>query len=186
MTSGCIDGRWDAVISNTSAPWAASVRPQTGPAMMRVRSRTLTPARGRSAAGMGRRVADLIDGEERKARDRTALRMRVPLGERPARGHHEAGVGGGSLECLAAPSIERALDCRSVMAATEQGKHPVAMVGQIGMEPHPTAVAAAIESRDRVVIFGRRLSIEAQVAFAAEFDRGAAHVDADALAAPRA
>ena len=38
--------------------------------------------------GLYRCIADLIDGEERKARDRAALRMRVPLGERPARGHH--------------------------------------------------------------------------------------------------
>src|SRR5262245_61057596 len=127
----------------------------------------------KGAIGLGHglywRLADLIDGEERKASDRTALWMRVPLHERPACGHHEAGVGGGSLERLTAPFIEGALDCRSVMAAAEQGKHTVAMVGQIGMEPHPTAIAAAIESRDRVVIFGRRLSIEAQVAFAAEF-----------------
>ena len=135
------------------------------------------------AHGLYRCIADLIDGEGRQARDRAALRMRVPLGERPARGHHQAGVGGGSLERLAAPLIEGALDGRSVMAAAEQGEHPVAMMGQIGMKPHPTPVAAAIESRDRVVIFGRRLSIDAQVAFAAEFDRGAAHVDADTLAA---
>jgi hypothetical protein len=69
------------------------------------------------------------------------------------------------------------------MAAAEQGEHPVAMMGQIGMKPHPTPVAAAIESRDRVVIFGWRLSIDAHVVFAAEFDRGAAHVNADTLAA---
>jgi len=135
------------------------------------------------AHGLRRGVADLIDGEERQARDRAALRMRVPLGERPARGHHQAGVGGGGLERLAAPFIEGALDGRLVMAAAEQAEHPVAMMGQIGMKPHPTPVAAAIESGDRVVIFGRRLAIDAQVAFAAEFDRGAAHVDADTLAA---
>src|SRR5262249_60843700 len=105
---------------------------------------------------------------------------------RPACRQHEGGHGGGGLERPTAPFIEGALDCRSVMAAAEQGKSTVAMDGQIGMEPPPAAIAAAIESRDRVVIFGRRLSIEAQVAFAAEFDRGAAHVDADALAAPRA
>src|SRR5262245_65314 len=136
MTSGSIDGRWDAMISNTSAPCAASVRPHTGPAMMRVRSRTLTPASGRSAAPMGSTgaSADPIDGEERKASDRAALGMLIPLGERPARGHHETGVGGGGLERLAAPLVERALNCDSIVAAAEQGKHPVAMMGQIGME----------------------------------------------------
>src|SRR5262249_31974109 len=133
-----------------------------------------------------RRIADLIDGEERKTSDRAALGMLIPLRERPACGHHEASVGGGGLERLTAPLIERALDCDSIMAAAEQSKHPVAMMGQIGMEPHPTAIAAAIESRDRVMILGRRAPIEAQVAFAAEFDRSAAHVDADPLAAPGA
>ena len=57
---------------------------------------------------------------------------------------------------------------------------------QIGVKPRPTAVAATIKSRDRVVILGRGLSIDAQVPFAAEFDRGAAHVDADALETARA
>jgi len=36
------------------------------------------------------------------------------------------------------------------------------------------------------MILGRRPSIDAQVPFAAEFDRGVAHVDADPLAATRA
>ncbi len=35
----------------TSAPWAASVRPHTGPAMTRVRSATRMPDSGRSPAG---------------------------------------------------------------------------------------------------------------------------------------
>jgi hypothetical protein len=42
-----IDGRCAAVTSSTSAPWAASVRPATGPAMMRVKSSTRTPDSGR-------------------------------------------------------------------------------------------------------------------------------------------
>src|SRR5262245_62450922 len=100
-------------------------------------------------------IANLIDGEERKAGDRTALWMLVPLGERSAGSHNEAGVGGGSLERLTAPFIECALDRRSLMAAAEQGEHPVAMMGQVGMQPHPTTVTAAIKSRDRVMIFGR-------------------------------
>ena len=36
------------------------------------------------------------------------------------------------------------------------------------------------------MILGRRISIDAQVPFAAEFDRGVANVDADPLAATRA
>src|SRR5262249_24623285 len=130
MTSGSIDGRWDAMISSTSAPCAASVRPHTGPAAIRLRSRTLTPATGRSAGtrsmgraqGHYRRSADRLDGEERKAGDRAAVVMLITLGERPARGRLETGVGGGGLERLAAPFVERALDCDSIMTAAEQGK----------------------------------------------------------------
>ena len=50
MTSGRSDGRCDALTSSTSAPCTASVRPHTGPAMMRVRSKTLISASGRGAA----------------------------------------------------------------------------------------------------------------------------------------
>ena len=43
--------RCGPVISSTSAPCAASVRPHTGPAMTRVRSSTRTPPNGRAAGG---------------------------------------------------------------------------------------------------------------------------------------
>src|SRR5690348_5772682 len=46
-------GRSAALILSTSAPCAASVRAPTGPAMTRVRSRTRTPASGRSPPGSG-------------------------------------------------------------------------------------------------------------------------------------
>ena len=56
------------------------------------------------------------------------------------------------------------------------------MVRQVGVQPHPTAVAAAIKSGDAVVIFGRNIAVDAQIALAAKFDRRCAHVDRDALA----
>ena len=46
MTKGAIAGRCGPVISSTSAPCAARVRPHTGPAMMRVRSSTRRPCNG--------------------------------------------------------------------------------------------------------------------------------------------
>ena len=112
--------------------------------------------------------------------------MLIPLGERPACGNHEAGVGGGGLERLGVPSVECALYCPSVVTAAEQREHPVAVMGQIGMQPHPTTITAAIQSRDLVMILRRRPAIDAQVPFAAELDRGIANVDADPLAATRA
>src|SRR5215472_16053188 len=120
MTSGCIDGRCDAVISNTSAPCAASVRPHTGPAMMRVKSRTLTGQRalGRGQ-GLNRRVADLIDAEEGQASDGAALRMVVPLAKCSASGHDETGLGSGRLQLLRLPLVESALHRRALVTAAE-------------------------------------------------------------------
>ena len=57
---------------------------------------------------------------------------------------------------------------------------------QAGMQPHPTAVAAAIEAAQPVGIVSRIFPVDAQIPLAAKFDRGVAHVDADALPAPRA
>ena len=57
----------------------------------------------------GRRIADLLDAQQRKRGDRAALRMPIPLGEGAARGSDEPGVGGRSFERLAFPVVERAL-----------------------------------------------------------------------------
>src|SRR6266508_6082610 len=111
--------------------------------------------------GLRRCIANLIDGEEWEAGDRAALRMLIPLGERAACGHHEAGVGGGSLERLSVPSVECALYCHSVVTAAEPREHPIAVMRQIGMQPHPTAITAALQSRDLFIILRRRLSIAA-------------------------
>src|SRR4029450_6821819 len=69
--------------------------------------------------GLRRGIGDLIDGEEWEASDRAALWMRIPLGERPACGNHEAGVSGGRLERLSVPSIKCALHRPSVVTAAE-------------------------------------------------------------------
>lgn len=53
MVSHGIAGRSGLEISSTSAPWAASVRPATGPAITRDRSSTRIPASGRVPAGQG-------------------------------------------------------------------------------------------------------------------------------------
>src|SRR5205807_1436805 len=112
--------------------------------------------------------------------------MLIPLGERPAGGNDQPGIGGRGLQRLALPSIERALHRGSVMSAAEQREQSIAMMRQIGMQPDPTAVAAAIKARDRIMILRRRLAIDVQVALAAKLDRGVAHVDADVLASTRA
>ena len=167
----------------TSAPWAASVRPHTGPAMMRVRSTTLMPLSGRSAAAKRcrRRVADPLDGEQRQVRDRAALRMAIPFVERSARGDDEARLGGGGFQRLALPAVKRALHGGFIVRALQQRQQAAAMMRQIGVQPHPAAVAAAIKPGDVVVIFLVRFAVDLQIALAAEFDGRMAHVDADVL-----
>jgi hypothetical protein len=173
MTSGSSDGRCDA------ADGAGNDARQVE--HLDARQRPL-----RRGHGPRRRLADLIDGEDGEAGNGAALWKLVPLHERAARGHDKAGLGGGGLQRLGAPPIERALHRRALVPAAEQGKHPVTMMGQIGMQPHPPAITAAIQSGDLVMMLDRRASIDAQVPFAAKLDRGAAHVDADALATTRA
>ena len=58
------------------------------------------------------------------------------------------------------------------------------MMRQIGVQPRPAAVAAAIKSRDVVVIFVGHFAVDAQVALAAEFDRRMAHIDGDVWLRP--
>src|SRR5437764_10588632 len=53
---------------------------------------------------------------------------------------------------------------------------------KIRVQPHPTAVAAAIRAGDLVPEVGRRSAGDAQIALAAALDRGVAHVDRGLLA----
>ncbi len=57
------------------------------------------------------------------------------------------------------------------------------MMRQIGVQPHPAAVAAAIKTGNAVVMVLGHLAVDAQIALAAKFDRALAHLDADVLPA---
>ena len=156
ITSASIAGRCAAVTLSTSAPCAASVRPHTGPAITRVRSSTLTPASGRSPAGSGsrRRVADPLDAEQRQARDRAALRMRVPFRERARGGDDQAGLGGGVFQREGLPAVERALHRGAVVVGAQQLERAGAVVRQVGVQAHPAAIAAAVEADGLVAMLG--------------------------------
>jgi hypothetical protein len=106
-----------------------------------VNSSTLIPDRRQR---QGRRLADFLDTEQWQAGDGTALRMSIPFGERPARGDHETGLGSGTFERLRRPLLQRALHRGFMVLAAEKSKQSVAMMRQIGMQPRPTAVAAAV------------------------------------------
>ena len=57
---------------------------------------------------------------------------------------------------------------------------------EIGVQPHETPIAGLVDSGDGVPGRRRRLAVDAQIALAAAFDHGVAHVDGDILALPAA
>ena len=69
------------------------------------------------------------------------------------------------------------------MIAAEELEKSAAMVRQIGVKPRPAAVAAAVQPGYPVMVILRRLAVDVQVTFAAEFNGRVAHIDANALAA---
>ena len=60
------------------------------------------------------------------------------------------------------------------------------MMRQIGVQPRPAPVAAAIKPREVVVIFVGSFAVDPQITLAAEFDCRMAHIDGDVLAASAA
>ena len=98
-----------------------------------------------------RRIADLLDREYRQR-----ARRRGPgacashsANERVMRGD-QSGFRRGGLERLALPAVERALHRFARIVAAEQLQHAVAVMREIGVQPHPAPVAAAIEPGDLV------------------------------------
>ena len=130
-----------------------------------------------------RRVADLFDGEQRQARHRAALRMGVPFGERARRGDDEAGYGGRVLQLERLPTIDGTLHRGAVIVGAKEFQCAGAVMRQVGVQPDPAAVAGTIDADGLVAMLMRQLAVDAQVALAAKFDAGVAHVDADALPA---
>ena len=127
------------------------------------------------------RLADLLDLDQRQRRHRLALRMRGPLGGRSQHGRDQPGPGGGRLERLRLPLEEGGLHRLAFVGAAQQLQHAVAVMREVGVQPHAAVVAGAVDAGDPVPGRSRRLAVEARVALAAELDGGLAHVDADAL-----
>ena len=141
------------------------------------------PLSGRAAAGNCRAGASPICSIVNSGKAATALPLgvAVPFGESPAGGHDKAGLGCGCLQFLAVPAVQRLLHRRRVVRAFEQRQQAVAMMRQIGVQPHPAAVAAAKQPGDGVVIFLIRLAVDAQIALTAKLDCGISHVHTDVL-----
>ena len=185
MTSGSIDARCLAVIEQHIGAMrrerAPANRPGDDAREIEHFYAGQRPLRRREF--LCRRFADLLDGEQRQLRHRLALRMPIPFGERTACGDDEAGFGGRALERLGRHAVERALHRFFVVRHAKELEEPTAMMRQIGVQPRPAPVAAAIKPGEVVVIFVGPFAVDAQITLAAEFDRRMAHIDADVLAA---
>ena len=188
MVSQGIDGRSGPEISSTSAPCAASVRPATGPAITRDRSSTRSPASGRSP-----RRARVWARLRRSFRSRPAAVRPVPWhGARQpflARAHHRDHAAGGigcGLERLGVPLHQRGLDVVALGLAVQHLADGVAVMPEIGMQPHEARIAGPIDPGDGVPCRRRRLAVDAKIALAAAFDDGMPHIDRDTLRLPAA
>ncbi|MCY1529602.1 hypothetical protein D9M68_647560 [compost metagenome] len=133
-----------------------------------------------------RRIADALQRHRRQAVQRGGLRMTVPFAEAAQRGDHQAGVGRGGFEGLGLPLFQRRLHRGLVIGAAQQAQHAVAVMREIGVQPDPAAVAAAVDAGDLVPQLRRGTAVDAQVALAAELGDRVAHVDADLLPAAAA
>ena len=63
--------------------------------------------------------------KQRQLRDRLALRMAIPFGERAARGDDETGFGGRGLERLGRQTVERALHRGLVVGTPSSFRSPL-------------------------------------------------------------
>ena len=87
-----------------------------------------------------RRIADLLDRKDRQVRNRAALIMRIPFGERARHGDDQPSLRGGRLELLRLPAFERMPHRLARIVAAEQLQHAIAMMWEIRMQPHPPAI----------------------------------------------
>ena len=113
------------------------------------------------------------------------MRMTVPFLEAAHGGHDQSGIGGRLLEVGRAPGTQRLRDCLALSSGAsrqpEQRQHAVAMMGKVGVQPDPAALAirpAGVKAGDLVPDF-RGAAVKPEIA--AAFERRFTHVDADLL-----
>ena len=135
---------------------------------------------GRRGERLGRRVADALDLEQRLSRDCFGVRMARPL--LPAA--HESGTAAGGmdrlLERLALPCCARFLGIRPVGPGIENPQGGVTVVREVAVDADP-AIRDRVEAAQRIPGRRRWFAVDAKVVRAAQRDRRAAKVDADAL-----
>ena len=95
------------------------------------------------------------------------------------------GIGRG-FERFAIPLHQRGLHVVALRLAAQNLADGVAVMPEIGVQPHEALVAGPVDAGDLVPGRRRRLAVDAQVTLAAAFDHGVAHVDGDVLRLPAA
>ena len=149
-------------------PSRASRRPRARPACVRTPARR-SPASGRARARPTRAAPPSAAG----AAGASPIRVISISGSAATawpcacaahsrrRAHHggdQLGLGGGRLELFGVPLQERRLHRLALVGALQQLEDAVAMMRKIGVQPHPAAIAGAIDAGDLVPQRRRRLA----------------------------
>ena len=100
--------------------------------------------------------------------------------------HHAAAAIGRGLKGLGIPLHQCGLNIVAFRLAAEDLADGVAMMREIGVQPHEAAVAGLVDAGDDIPCRRRLLAIDTQIPLAAAFDDGMTHVDRDILALPAA
>ena len=167
---------------STSAPCAARVRPQIGPAMTRVRSAPPHPgertlARGQGARGGG---AETLDLEHRNSGEGRGLRMGGPLAGRAQRVSGQPPRRQRVFQLEGAGPGERARNRIVVVHAAKFSQDSLAMVRVRHVKLHPPPGRVAEVRLCPVWSLDRR-PVDPKVALAAIGDGGVTHRDPNRL-----
>ena len=138
------------------------------------------PRTGRTLSGLC--VADPRHLEDGQRRQGSPLRMRLPFFRRPRHRGDEPARDGFVFEGLAVPASDRFGHALARIFCTQHRQHPLAVMREIGVNAHETPIARAIDAKQRIeraVVF----AFDAEIALAAKFDRGVAHIDGHILRA---
>ncbi len=128
-----------------------------------------------------RRLADLFNHDRRQRGERLGVRQTGPFCVRShQRNDAAAGIGRG-LECLAVPLHQRGLHLVALRLTTQDFANGIAVMREVGVQPDESLIAGFVNPGDRIPGGRRRLAVDAQIALAAAFDDGVAHVDRDIL-----
>ncbi len=116
--------------------------------------------RQRTVAGaprLWRGVADFLDRQQRQFGKRFGMRQSRPFIVRAHHRHHRAAGIGGRLERLGIPQHQRGLDLIALRLAIQHLADGVAVMREIGVQPHEALIAGPVDAGNRIPGRPRRL-----------------------------